>query len=392
MWIYLVGHAVSTTGFWTHTTAFAWLVLTLSGDGRAIGAAIALQFLPALLLGPAAGLLADRLPKRRVLMAAQVAGAVCTGSLGWATATGNASLPLAFCLAFVFGCVTAVENPARMSLVPELADEEKLPRSYSLNALAFNSARVIGPALAGALIAASGETTGCFAVAAGTRLFMAVALRAITLVEVSSGRADSQPGEIRAGVRYAWRTPAIRWPLVSMAVISVLAYQHQVLLPLLAQRTFDGDAATLGMMTAAMGLGAIAGGLVGTRVLRTGRRAIAVRAVFMGLALALCAAAPTLPLAVAALAVLGAMTTVLATTAMSTIQAASEPGMRGRVAALWFVVMLGSAPIGGPIMGVLAELADPRWGFGLGAAAVLLVGVVGIATSRPGGNGRRNEK
>lgn len=371
---YFVGQLISLSGTWMQTVAALWLILTLTGSGVAVGLTTALQFLPMLLVGAWGGLLADRIPKRRLLMATQVLMAVPAVGLFAVTATGVVVPWMVYLAVFAMGAVNAVDNPTRQSFVIEMVGPERVVNAVSLNSVIVQAARIVGPALAGVLIAAFGVVP-CFGLNALTFVAMILALWTMNPRALQAAPlAPRQPGAIRAGLRYVVRTPELALPLALMALVGTLGFNFQVVLPLLAKFSFEGDASAYAVLVSAMGVGSIAGALVTGAHGRTGPRLIVGGALAFGLSAALAAAMPTLALEVPVLALLGAASVTFAATINSTLQLAVSPDMRGRVMALYSVVFLGSTPIGAPLTGWLAQTYDPR-------AALLLAGVAGLAAA-----------
>ncbi len=382
---YFAGQAVSLTGTWMQTVAQAWLVLQLTGSGTALGLVAGAQFLPILLLAPYGGLLADRMDKRRLLIGTQVALGAIALTLGVLTVSGAVRLWMVVALALALGVVTACDNPARQSFAQEMVGAGHLRNAVSLNSVLVNSARAIGPAAAGILIGTVGIGI-CFLVNAVSYVAVIVALAGMDVAALRPGpRAARAPRQVRQGLEYVAHTPGLLVPLMMLAVIGTLAYEFQVVLPLLAEGSFGGDAGTYGALTSAMGVGAIAGGLVVAHGGRTGLRPLTVAAASFGVAILLAAAAPTVPLALVALAVVGATGVAFLAVGNTTLQLTSEPRFRGRVMALWAVAFLGSTPIGAPLIGVVSEQIGPRAGLVVGGLACLLAagaGAVVLARGR----------
>jgi MFS family permease len=377
---FFAGQAVSLVGTWMQTIAQGWLVLSLTGSGTALGLLVAVQMLPVLLLAPYAGVLADRVDKRRLLVGVQTAMGLLALCLGLLTATGAVRLWHVFALAGLLGLATAFDNPTRQSFVGELVGADGLRNAVSLNSVMVNGARAIGPAVGGILIATVGTAT-CFLLNAASYVAVVASLLLLDPAALVPARpAPKGRGQLRAGLRYVARTPALAVPLAMMAVIGTLAYEFQVVLPVVARQTFHGGPQTYGFMTAAMGIGAVAGGLAVAGSGRTGTRAVVAAAAAFGVAILLAAVAPDLRLELAALALVGAASVTFIAVGNSTIQLAARPEMRGRVMSLWAVAFLGSTPIGGPIAGLVAEQAGGRAGLVLGAAACLVAAAFGAGS------------
>ncbi|MGD9572012.1 MAG: MFS transporter [Thermoleophilia bacterium] len=378
---WFVGQSVSLIGTWMQKVAQAWLVLQLTGSGTALGMVAAAQFLPILLLGPYGGLLADRMDKRRLLVGTQVVLGGTALALGVLTVTGLVELWMVIALALVVGLVTACDNPARQSFVQEMVGDERLRNAVSLNSVLMNAARAVGPAVAGVLIATVGLGL-CFLINAVSFVAVIAALMAMDIDELRpSPRAGREPGQVRQGLSYVGHTPGLLVPLMMLAVVGTLAYEFQVVLPLLAEGTFGGGAGTYGLLTSAMGLGAIAGGLIVARRGRTGLRAMTVASAAFGAAILLAAAAPTLGLVLVALTVVGAASVTFLATGNTTLQLTADPRYRGRVMALWSMAFLGTTPVGAPVIGWVAETVGARGGLVVGGLACLAAAAVGAVGS-----------
>jgi MFS family permease len=369
-----VGQVFARCGSWVQTVAEIWLVLQLTGSGVSLGFTTALQFAPMLLLGPWAGVWADRMPKRRILLAAQgwmVAPALALLVL---TATGAVELWMVYALVLARGLGHAVDTPVRQAFVMEVVGREQVAAAVSLNSAVASTARLVGPAVAGGLIAGVGIAP-CFAVSSAAFLVGVGALLAVDPVALQRAALSGRvPGQMREGLSQVRSNPALRVPLTAMAVVGTLAFNFQVVLPLMARHAFDGGAGTYGALAGAMGAGAVLGA-----VTNAGRRThslsgLGAIGLAFGALLAAIAAAPTLGLALAALVLMGAASISFTATTNSLLQLAAPSTMRGRVLALWSVVYLGSTTVGGPIVGWVSERAGPRAGLALGAVAAFATG------------------
>jgi MFS family permease len=358
--------------------AQSWLVLTLTGSATTLGVIVALQTLPVLLLGPYGGVIADRVDKRRLMVILQIAMGLQALVLGVLTVTGAVRLWEIGALALLLGLNNAFENPARQSFMLEMVGPESLRNAVSLNSVLVNVARVIGPAVAGVLIATVGEGV-CFLVNAAS--FVAVVTSLVTLDRSAiapSPPSGRKPGQLREGLRYVRRTPELGIPLLMMALAGCLAYEFQVTLPVMARQGLHVGATGFGFMTAAMGVGAVVGGLFVATKGRTGLPTLVLAATAFGVVLLFACVAPNLPVELIALALAGGASISFMSTGNSTLQLAAAPGMRGRVMSLWFVAFQGSTPIGGPIVGWVTAQAGARAGLGLGGVTCLIVAVVGL--------------
>ncbi len=383
---YFSGQVVSISGNWMQNVAEMWLMVKLTGSGVSVGLTAGLQFLPILLFGAWGGLLADRMPKRRLLTFTQMAMAVPALTLWGLTSAGVVQAWMVLALVLVRGSVTALDNPARQSFVVEMVGPERVVNAVSLNSVVVHTSRIIGPAAAGAVIALLGVAP-CFLLNSFSFLAMLVALRTMDPAELRTPEPVARKkGELRSALEYVRRTPELRIPLAMMAVVGTVSFNFQVLLPLLADFTWHGSASTYAFLTAAMGVGSVSGALASGARGRVSPRLLVLSSLAFGSAMLLAAAAPTLPLQIAALVPLGAASVTFAAGVNSSLQIAVEPLMRGRVMALYSVVFLGSTPIGAPLVGWLAEAAGPRAGLLAGALAALGAGVVAqfaFGTNRP---------
>jgi MFS family permease len=380
---YFAGQIVSLSGNWMQIVAEMWLILQLTNSGLAVGLTSALQFAPILLFGAYGGVLADRFDKRRLLMATQVLMAVPALAL-WALVIHGSIEPwMVMALVFVRGTVNAVDNPTRQSFVIEMVGADRVVNAVSLNSVIVHCARLFGPAVAGVLIATAGVGL-CFLVNALSFTAMFLALRRMEPAALASPRpVQRERGALREALRYVMRTPALAVPLAMMALVSTLGFNFQVLLPLLAKFTFDGGPETYALLASSMAVGSIAGALAaGARGRVTLGLLIGASAAFAVFSL-FAAGAPTVPLAVIALALAGAASVTFAAGVNSTLQLEVEPAMRGRVMALYSVVFLGSTPLGGPLVGWLAGVAGPRSGLVLAAAAALAASLFAWVKTAP---------
>ena len=373
---YFAGQVVSLSGNWMQIVAEMWLILQLTNSGVAVGLTTALQFAPILLLGAYGGLLADRFDKRRLLMGTQVAMVVPSLALWALVATGSVEPWMVMALVFVRGTVNALDNPTRQSFVIEMVGADRVVNAVSLNSVIVHCARLIGPAVAGVVIATAGVGL-CFLLNAASFMAMLAALCRMEPAALSRPRPVARErGALRAAFRYVARTPALAVPLAMMALVSTLGFNFQVLLPLLARFTFDGGPQTYALLASSMAVGSLIGALVSSARGRVSSELlIGASAAFAGFSL-LAAGMSSLTLVVIALALVGASAVTFAAGVNSTLQLEVEPAMRGRVMALYSVVFLGSTPIGGPLVGWLAETAGPRSGLVLAAGAALLASVL----------------
>ena len=379
---FFIGQSTSLVGTWMQSVAQGWLVFTLTRSATALGFTIAVQTLPVLLLGPYGGVIADRVNKRRLMVALQTAMGAQALVLGVLTITGIVRFWEVCVLAVILGLNNTFENPSRQSFVLEMVGPDQLRNAVSLNSTMVNVARATGPAVAGVLIATVGVGI-CFLINAAS--FVAVVV-SLTTMDRSALR-PSPPvargrGQLREGFRYVAQHPRLGIPLAMMGIVGTLAYEFQVVLPVLAARTFHGGAETYGFMTAAIGVGAVAGGLVTATRGRIGLRPLSIAALLFGLAILLASAAPIAVLEYAALAVVGWTSITFLATGNTTLQLGADPSMRGRVMALWAVAFMGSTPIGGPLIGWIVAETNGRVGLAVGGVSCLVAAAIGALTMR----------
>lgn len=366
------------TGTWMQTVALGWLVLDLTGSGFSVGVTLGLQFLPMLLFGMLAGAAADRHDKRKLLMFSQASMSVIALTLFALSVSGAITIGLIYVITFLAGCATALDNPTRQSFVTEMVGPDAVSNAVSLNSAAFNVSRILGPAVAGALITTVGIPP---AFLVNGISYLAV-VAALWFMDPTSLQRRPVPArstrQVREGLAYAWRTPRLRYTILLMGLVSTFGINFSVVLPLMARFVFDKDAATFGLLTSAMAAGALIGALANAARARPTRRLlIGSAASFGGLVLA-GALAPNLPILVILLVPIGAATITFIATANSTLQLTSTDGMRGRVMALHGLVFLGSTPIGAPLIGWISESFGARAGMGIGGAISLFVSLLAM--------------
>ena len=375
--LYFAGQSISLIGTWMQMVAQAWLVLELTGSATWVGLVVAVQTLPVLLLGPYGGLVADRADKRRLLVGLQVAMGLLAAVLAVLTLAGSVQLWQVFALAALLGVTDSFEKPARQAFLIEIVGPANVRNAVSLNSVMVNVARVLGPAVAGLIIAAGGLGL-CFALNAISFIPVAVLLLALETARLRP--AEPQPherGQVRAGFAYVRRVPDLAVPLVMMAIMGCLTYEFQVTLPYLAKTVFAGDSRTYGFMTAAMGLGAVLGGLHTAARGRTGIPTLVRASLVFGVLVLATALAPGVQVAMLLLVGVGAASVSVMARGNATLQLAADPAMRGRVMALWLVAFLGTTPIGGPLAGWVSSTFGARWGLVLGAGACFVAAGVG---------------
>jgi MFS family permease len=379
--LFFFGHLVSSTGTWMQQVGQDWLVLRLTNAALPVGITLALQFAPMLAFGAWAGVIADRLDKRRLLVATQAAMAALALVLGVLTATGAVRLWMVYALALLLGCATAFDLPARQAFVTEMVGPDRVANAVGLNSASFNSARVIGPAAAGVLIAVVGIAPAFF-LNALSYLAMIGGLRAMDPARLHRlARVERARGQIRAGMRYVWATPSLRSTILLVAVVGLLGLNYRVALPLLARFAFDSGPGAYGALAAIMAAGSVVGALAVARRGRPTRLLLIGSVAAFGLLSLAAAVAPTLAAEAVALFPIGMASLAFVATANSTVQLGSSPEMRGRVMSLFGLVLLGSGPPSGLLSGWMAGQFGPRSIMVLsGVSCVLAAAVAAIAT------------
>ena len=380
--LYFTGQSISLAGTWMQMTAQSWLVLELTHSSTRLGLVVALQTLPVLLLGAYGGVIADRVDKRKLMIVLQILMGCQALVLGLLTVLGAVKFWEVCVLAVVLGLNNAFENSTRQSFVREMVGKDELRNAITLNSVTVNAARAVGPAIGGILIATVGVGV-CFLVNAAS--FVAVVSSLVMMNKAALRPTVPAPrarGQLREGVRYAARTPNIAIPLAMMSLVGLLAYEFQVSIPVLARETFHGGSEAYGFLTAAMGIGAVVGGLFTAARGRTGLRSMIIAGTGFGLAIIVCAFAPVIGLAYAAMLFVGWASVSFIAIGNSTIQLASDPSMRGRSIALWQVAFQGTTPVGGPLIGWIIAVANPRVGLALGGASCLVAAAGGYWLAR----------
>ena len=383
--LFFTGQVVSLAGSWMQNIALAWLVIELSGSALAVGALAFCRFLPFLAFGLIAGVVVDRFDTRRLLAATQATAMVVSIVLAVVTIADVATLPVVYALAALGGLVLVVDAPGRQTLTFQMVGPAELQNAVALNSGLFNASRVIGPAIAGILIAAGG-TGLCFVVNAVSFLAVLVSLyllRPEELAPVSRQRTGVVAG-IREGVTWALHAPLVRTVLAVVTIVSTVGFNFHVLVPLLASETLDVGAETFGILSSAFGLGALAGALATASLREASTRAFLGGAAGFGLTMLALALADSVPVALGLLFVLGVSFSLFTASASALVQLAAPDHLRGRVVSLFLFAFAGLAPIGGLVAGFLAEQGGTPLAFGVAGAAGLLAAAWALRELAPG--------
>jgi MFS family permease len=378
---YAGANLVSQTGTWMQRIGQDWLVLQISdGSGVALGVITALQFGPSL-LSMVGGVLADRYDKRRLLMITQTLMGILALVLGILVATGVIELWHVFVLAAGLGVVAAVDVPIRQSFVSELVGTGLVTNAVSLNSTIFNGARLVGPAIAGSLIAAAGGDTA-------PAFFINAASFLVTLVALGGMRADQlhpsppvarAPGQLREGLRYTWAHPDLRLAMAIAFVVGTFGFNFQVTIALMARVEFGLGAAAFGLLSTAFAVGSLAGALLSAR--RTERpepRFLIGSVLVFGVLTVVTGLMPSYWAFAALLVPTGAAALVFSVANNTFVQLGVDPQMRGRVMALYFMCFLGGTPVGAPVIGWIGEHLGAPWSLVIGGAVVVVAGALAL--------------
>ncbi|TDT32453.1 MFS transporter [Naumannella halotolerans] len=373
--IYLAGSFGSNIGTWMQRVAQDWLVLELTGSALAVGITTALQFLPTLLLSPYTGLIADRFDKRKVLWFSQGWMALMAAVLGAAAITGVATAETVYLLALLFGVGSAIDVPARQSFVSELVGRENLTNAIGLNSATFHLARIIGPALAGVVIAGFGSG---WAIATNAVTYLAFLL-AITLLDASKlqtvARVERAKGQIREGIAYVRDRADLLLVLLIAFSVGTWGMNFQMTIALMASQEFDKGAEQYGILGSFMAVGSLAGALMAARRTSAPRvRQVVMSAIAFAVAEMALGLMPSYLFFAIGLPVVGLISLLTLTAANAAVQMGTTSGMRGRVMALYSMVLMGGTPIGAPLLGLLAEHFGPRSTL-IGGGALTLIGI-----------------
>ncbi|MGI5482170.1 MFS transporter [Streptomyces lavendofoliae] len=384
--LFFTGAIVSNTGTWMARITQDWLVLSLTGSAAAVGITTALQFLPMLLLGLYGGVIADRYPKRTLLMLSQGALGLCGLALAVLTLSGHVQVWHVYLIAFLLGLVTVVDNPARQSFYSELVGPAQVRNAVSLNSANFQSARLVGPAVAGALIASVGSG---YAFLVNGLSFLAplaslMLMRTGELHQVE--RAPRGKGQLREGLRYVAGRPELIWPIALVGFVGTFGFNFPIWLTAFSDDVFHAGAGTYGFLNTLMAVGSLIGALLAARRGTSRLRLLVGGAVAFGVLEIAAALSPSFWLFALLLVPIGMFGLTVNVTANSSVQLATDPVMRGRVMSLYMMVFVGGTPVGAPLLGWITDTYGARVGFATGGAVSLAAAVViGLVLGRLGG-------
>lgn len=375
--IYYWGQIISVSGTFLQYLAQVWLVLKLSNSGTMLGLVLTFQFLPVLLLTSWGGLLADRYPKQKLLYITQTLSGILSLILGLLVLTESVQLWMVFVFALCLGLINSIDNPARSTFLFEMVGSEKIKNAISLWTILISSTRIIGPAIAGIIIATIGIGE-CFIINAASFIAVLIALFMIreselhTVPPVAAAR-----GQIKEGLKYVRSTPILFNTLIMMAIIGTITFEWPVSMPLFAKFILNGDAAVYSAITVALGIGMLIGGFANASSSNSSQRRMVYTALLFGIAVIISAFTSTLLWATIAFIFVGMFSMAFLNLSATILQMNTDSKMRGRVMALWSMAFLGSTAIGGPLIGWIGEVFGARWTLIVGGIAALIAGIWG---------------
>jgi MFS family permease len=378
--VWSAGALVSNVGGWMQRIAQDWLVLTqlTHHDATAVGIVSALQFGPLLLLLPWTGYAADHFDKRKLVATTQAAMGILALGLGVLTVTGLVQTWHVYAFALLLGCTTAFDTPARQTFVADLVGEADLPNAVGLNSTSFNASRLIGPAIAGALIAATGS---------GWAFLINAATFAVVLTSLALMRSDElhtrdthsgSRGTLTEGFRYVWSRPDLKAVLLMLFLIGTFGLNFPIYISTMSVSAFHVGADGYGLLTSSMAAGSVIGALLAAKRAQPTITPLVVGAAVFGAGCVLAALMPSYTLFAIVLVIVGVSVQTVTTSSNALVQMTTEPALRGRVIAILFSITLGGTPIGAPVVGWVANTFGPRWALGVAAASGLAAAMVGL--------------
>jgi MFS family permease len=383
--IFALSNIIAMTAVWMQRIAQDWLVLELSGSVTAVGITVALQFAPLLVFGLIGGVIADRYPKRSLLMICQTVSVLTSATLAALVLTGTVEVWHIYASALLLGFVTVIDNPARQAFVGEMVGPYHLRNAISMNSSIFQLGALIGPAISGALLVAVGAGWS-FGINALACAFVVTSLARLRSSELFRTRAmPRERGQLRAGIRYASSKPAILYTILIMGFLAVFGQNMPVILSAYAKDVFGVGAAGYGLFNTLVAVGALVGAVLSTRRRGFGLRGIVVAALCYSLVQTLSGLMPTEESFGVSLAAVGLTWLLFITAANSLVQLSSNTRVRGRVMALYALVLLGGQAIGGPAMGFIVEhLGAPTGMLISGGVPLVAVSVIAVVLARRG--------
>ncbi|WP_243065037.1 MFS transporter [Humibacter sp. RRB41] len=378
--IWFAGALVSNVGTWMQRTAQDWIVLTqlTHNDALAVGIVMALQFGPQLVLLPITGYAADRLDRRKLLMATQAGMGILGLGLGILTISGTVQLWQVYIFALLLGIVAAFDAPARQTFVGDLVGPKLLGNAVALNSASFNAARLIGPAVAGLLTAAVGAGW-VFLINAVSFVAVLISLNFMRRAQLhTEKRASRSRGSLVEGFRYVRGRPDLLAIFAMVFLIGTFGLNFPIFVASMASTVFHKGAGEYGILSSVMAVGSVVGALLAARREKPRGSLLAVAAVIFGIGCIAAAAAPGYWFFGAMLAIVGVASQTFNTTANGVVQLSTDPLLRGRVMAIYMAIFMGGTPIGAPIVGWVADAFGPRWALVVGGASGIAAAVIGI--------------
>ena len=384
---YLTGQSLANIGTWMQSIAQDWLVLDLTHSSTAVGVTMALQFLPMLAFGACTGVVADRLPRRRILLATQTLNAITTGALAVITIAGAVRPAAVYAFALASGLIFAFDGPARQAFAAEVAPGGQLRAAIALNAAVFQATRLIGPAIASLLIASVG-TGWVFAVNAACYIGPTIGLLRLRPSDLTPApAARRERGAVLTAARHLRQRPDILWTIFLVGMLGTFGLNFPIVLTAMAKSTFHGNAGTYGLFNIVLAIGSASGALLAGAAAHPRRRVLVLSAAGFGLAEAAAAIAPRMALFLALLVAMGFLNLAFQSLANASVQLAVDPELRGRVMGLYMLAFIGGTPIGAPIIGALTNHFGARAGMAIcGAVPALAAIVVAAAMTRQPGS------
>lgn len=381
--LFFIGQLISQIGTWLTTVAMTLLVLHLTGSGLAIGGLVACQFGPVLLMGAWGGLIADRSDKRRLLLLTQTLQMVQSFGLAALAFMHHPPLGGLYAVALAGGVILAFDNPARRSFVPEMVTPDYVQNAVTLNSALMTSSRIFGPAIAG-LLAVTVGFGWCFTVDGISYLAVIAAIWMMRSADLQpSPRVTKAKGQVRAGLRYIHEVPELWIPMVMMLVVGTLTFNFTVVIPLFVERTLHGSDATYTLLYSVLSVGSFCGALAAAHRRTIDTHHVVIASGAFGVTMFGLAAAPNLALAFPLALMVGAASIAFMANATAIVQVRADAGMRGRVLAIQAMVIIGSTPIGGPLLGWVCDAFGARYGLVLGGVAALAAAAWGsVAAAR----------
>lgn len=382
--IWFVGAMVSNIGAWMNRTAQDWLILTelTNEDAAAVGVAMALQFGPALVIGPYAGIIADRFTGRKLLALTQALQGVLALGLGAIVVLGIAELWMVYLFALALGVATALDAPVRQTFVGELVGPAQLPNAVALNSASFNVARLVGPAVAGVLVAiiGAGWVIAINGMTYAATLIALAALRGDQLHPLKKERKGR--GQLKAGIQYVRRRGDLVVVFTMVFLVGTFGFNFGIFTATMARVEFDRDATAFGLLSSILAIGSVTGALLSARRERPRLRVIALAAVGFALSTLAAALMPTFETFALALVLVGFTSLTMITSSNAYVQTTTRPAIRGRVTALYLTIFMGGTPLGSPLIGFVANEAGPRWALVVAALSGLAAAAVAVGWMR----------